>query len=141
MDTKTRFYFSLHNISALYSAFQHLIQHCCSCFIYNLPIFLASVRTPPGAGPDSQARTGDETHHVRDGRGDGEMGRTGQRNCTAGQEHVQHGILHVSVHTWRGPPENYPGSLHPGRVLQRGGRETLQGGQGLYGTGIGCLIM
>ena len=42
-----------------------------------------------------------------------------------GEEHEQHGVLDVPVHTWRGTAQEHTGPFHAGALLRRGGRQAV----------------
>ena len=78
-----------------------------------------------GAGKDCKAGSGDEVDHIRDGCGDRKVGGAGQRGCETGQEHVQYGLLHVSVHSGGRTSQDHTRPLYTGGVLRGGGHQAV----------------
>jgi len=58
-----------------------------------------------------------------------------QRDHTASKEHVVDGILDVFIYTRRRSAAYDAGSVHTGRVLRRGGNETVSCRETVFHTG------
>lgn len=122
----------------------YLHQHyiLCSPLVWNIKILIASLWSKhtsffmtTGASQDSKSRFGDEVDHVGSGCRGREVAGTRERNRSQSQEHELHGFFHLPLHQRRGSAEEHPGSFHSGRLLCRGGCQTLQDCQGILETG------